>query len=179
MQQRRSPTFTILGVDAGVSSDDGSPARDGGRTEPAVLGREKLVEATAKDAAVEGRDRAAAKEDAAGLENMVCQVMPSEQSLQVDDEKQRPKGLGRRLEGRGFTPALQELRVRSGYWERFLMQTVRTTATGFKRKPCAVSDSEPGYLWSAFNRSQRCSWGSAMCANDMGAAVAVTHPLLL
>jgi hypothetical protein len=57
-----------------------------------VLGREKLVEAAAKDAAVEGRDRAAAKEDAAGLENMVCQVMPSEQSLQVDDEKQRPKG---------------------------------------------------------------------------------------
>ncbi len=70
--------------------------------EPAVLGREKFVDATAKDAAVEGRDRAAAREDAAGLENMVCQVMPSEQSLQDDDEKQRPKGQERAwLEIRG------------------------------------------------------------------------------
>ena len=76
-------TFTILGVDAGVSNDDGSPARDGGRMVPAVLGRESWVEAAEKDAAVEGRDTPAANEAAAGPENIICHVMPSEQSLEI------------------------------------------------------------------------------------------------
>jgi hypothetical protein len=76
-------TFTILGVDAGVSNDDGSPAREGGRIVPAVLGRESWVEATDKDAAVEGRDTPAANDAAAGPENIVCHVMPSQQSLRI------------------------------------------------------------------------------------------------
>lgn len=50
---------------------------------PAVLGRESWVEAAEKDAAVEGRDTPAANDAAAGPENIVCHVMPSEQSLEI------------------------------------------------------------------------------------------------
>ncbi len=73
------PTFTILGVEAGVSNEEGRPAREGGRMELAVLGREIWAETT--EAEVEGRETTDAKDAEAGVENMVCQTMPSEQSL--------------------------------------------------------------------------------------------------
>jgi hypothetical protein len=73
------PTFTVLGVEAGVSTEEGRPAREGGRMELAVLGREIWAEPT--EAEVDGRKTADAKDAEAGVEDMVCQTMPSEQSL--------------------------------------------------------------------------------------------------
>ncbi len=135
-----------------MSSDDGSPARDGGRIEPAVLGREEFVDATAKDAAVEGRERAAAKEDAAGLENMVCQVMPSEQSLQVDDERQRQKGqecVGEEIGGARFHTCPPRTSGRKRLLGEVSDAKSENNGKGFKRKPCAASDSEPGCTFGA------------------------------
>jgi hypothetical protein len=77
------PTFTILGVDAGVSNEEGRPAREGGRMELAVLGRETWAEAT--EAEVDGRETADAHDADAEAENMDCQTMPSAQSLQVGE----------------------------------------------------------------------------------------------
>ncbi len=80
-------TLTILGVDAGVSKDEGRPAREGGRMELAVFGREKWEDATERE--VDGRVTADTKDADAGFENMDCQTMPSAQSLKG---KERGRG---------------------------------------------------------------------------------------
>jgi hypothetical protein len=104
-------------VDAGVRREEGRPAREGGRIVPAELGRDSWVVATVKEAteaAVEGRDGAAARERAAGTENMDCQVMPSEQSLGGEGEGGEGGGGGAagKVQG-GDVPALQELWILS------------------------------------------------------------------
>lgn len=95
-------TFTILGVDAGVSNDDGRPAREGGRMELAVFGREIWAEATETE--VEGRDTADATDADAEVENMDCQTMPSVQSLRLRGlfgEHDQQMGEGERGHGGG------------------------------------------------------------------------------